>query len=56
MHGPNLGGLCCIWWCDPLRWVSFTGVLCEVSVSVVCVCFVSLWFVRECVQFLECVC
>ena len=28
LHGPNLGGLCCIWWCDLLRWVSFTGVLC----------------------------
>ena len=27
-----------------------------VFVLVVCVCFVSLWFVRECVQFLECVC
>ena len=27
-----------------------------VFVVVVCVCFVSLWFVRECVQFLECVC
>ena len=26
LHGPNLGGLCCIWLCDFLR-VSFTGVL-----------------------------
>ena len=27
LHGPNLGGLCCIWLCDFLRRVSFTGVL-----------------------------
>ena len=39
MHGPNLGGLCCIRWCDPLHWVSLTGVLCG-GPCVSSVCFV----------------
>ena len=39
MHGPNLGGLCCIRWCDPLHWVSLIGVLCE-GPCVSSVCFV----------------
>ena len=55
MHGPNLGSLFRIRWCDPLRWVSFTGVLCG-GLCVGGVCLFCLWFVRECVQFLECVC
>ena len=46
LHGPNLGGLCCIRWCDPLRWVSFTGVLCGgLCVGGVCLFCVSV--VRE---------
>ena len=45
LHGPNLGSLCCIWWCGLLHWVSFIGVLCggpcvssvcSFCVSVVC--------------------
>ena len=39
LHGPNLGSLCCIWWCDLLRWVSFIGVLCR-GPCVSSVCFV----------------
>ena len=37
LHGPNVGGLCCFCFCDLLRRVSFTGVLCGgLCVSSVC--------------------
>ena len=56
MCGPNLGGLCCNRWCDPLRWVSFTGALCGgFRVSSVCLFCVPVVRERVC-SFLECVC
>ena len=56
MHGPNLGGLSCNRWCDPLRWVSFTGALCRgLCVSSVCLLCVSVVRERVCSIFGVCV-
>ena len=46
MHGPTVVGLCCIQSCDPLRLVSFTGVLCG-GLCVGSVCLFCVSVVRE---------